>query len=484
VQDRYAGDVGDYIKLALLRRLARDRRVALLWWKHPDEGYNADGKHTTYLDSPAWRGLDGELFEQLLSVRDARPRSIARLEGLKLFPAASYSSELVPHGPSRQAERQIWFQQQLELAETAEVVFVDPDNGIDLRADAERRASPKHVSLDELRRLAGRGRPLIVYHHQTRRTGGHHAEISWICSEFKNAGMNDVSAIRARSFSPRVFFLVNMSDAMRKAAMTLVSGNPDKLEWFQSEPERKEAPNGWAATVLTLYPEMFPGPLGTSLAGRALREGRWSMETVQIRDFATDRHRSVDDTPAGGGAGMVMRADVLAAALDSVAPGGPVLAMTPRGKTLSQARVRELAGGPGVTILCGRFEGIDERLLEAREIEQVSIGDYILSGGEMAALTLLDACIRLLPGVMGAPSSGMDESFETGLLEYPQYTRPAEWEGRTIPEVLRSGDHARINAWRKLQAETDTRLRRPDLWERHEGARVSSPSGARQKKEE
>ncbi|RYY24106.1 MAG: tRNA (guanosine(37)-N1)-methyltransferase TrmD, partial [Sphingomonadales bacterium] len=204
---------------------------------------------------------------------------------------------------------------------------------------------------------------------------------------------------------------------------------------------------GFAATVLTLYPEMFPGPLGISLAGRALSEGKWSLEAVQIRDFATDKHKSVDHTPAGGGAGMVMRADVLAAAIDSVAAGGrPVLAMTPRGKTLSQARVRELASGPGVTILCGRFEGIDERVLEARDIEQVSIGDYILSGGEMAALTLLDACIRLLPGVMGAPSSGMDESFETGLLEYPQYTRPAEWEGRTIPEVLRSGDHARIEA--------------------------------------
>lgn len=237
----------------------------------------------------------------------------------------------------------------------------------------------------------------------------------------------------------------------------------------------------FAATILTLYPEMFPGPLGISLAGRALREGRWDLETVQIRDFATDRHRSVDDTPAGGGAGMVMRADVIAAALDSVATGRPVLAMTPRGAPLTQERVRALAAGEGVTILCGRFEGIDERLFEARDIEQVSIGDYILSGGEMAALTLLDACIRLLPGVMGAPSSGEDESFETGLLEYPQYTRPAEWEGRTIPEVLRSGDHAKIEAWRRAQAETDTRLRRPDLWERHEGARVQPPSGARRR---
>jgi len=235
----------------------------------------------------------------------------------------------------------------------------------------------------------------------------------------------------------------------------------------------------FAATILTLYPEMFPGPLGVSLAGRALREGLWSLETVQIRDFATDKHRSVDDTPAGGGAGMVMRADVLAAALDSVPPGRPVLAMTPRGAPLAQARVRRLADGPGVTILCGRFEGIDERLFEARDIEQVSIGDYVLSGGEMAALVVLDACIRLVPGVMGAPSSGMDESFETGLLEYPQYTRPVEWEGRTIPEVLRSGDHAKIEAWRRSRAESDTRLRRPDLWERHEGARVQPPSGAR-----
>jgi len=240
----------------------------------------------------------------------------------------------------------------------------------------------------------------------------------------------------------------------------------------------------FAATVLTLYPEMFPGPLGISLAGRALRDGIWGLETVQIRDFATDRHRSVDDTPAGGGAGMVMRADVLAAALDCVPPGAPVLAMTPRGTPLSQARVRALAAGPGVTILCGRFEGIDERLFEARGIEQVSIGDYILSGGEMAALTLLDACIRLLPGVMGAPSSGEDESFETGLLEYPQYTRPVEWEGRTIPEVLRSGDHAKIAAWRKQRAEADTRLRRPDLWERHEGARVQPPSGARRRRQD
>ena len=235
----------------------------------------------------------------------------------------------------------------------------------------------------------------------------------------------------------------------------------------------------FAATVLTLYPDMFPGPLGVSLAGRALGEGKWSLDAVNIRDFAADKHRTVDDTPAGGGAGMVLRADVLAAAIDSVADDRPVLAMTPRGVPLTQGRVRALAEGPGVTIVCGRFEGFDERIFEGRQVEQVSIGDYILSGGEMGALVLLDACIRLLPGVMGAASSGVDESFETGLLEYPQYTRPVEWEGRTIPEVLRSGDHARIAAWRKHMAETETRLRRPDLWERHEGVRVQSPSGAR-----
>jgi tRNA (guanine37-N1)-methyltransferase len=241
----------------------------------------------------------------------------------------------------------------------------------------------------------------------------------------------------------------------------------------------------FAATVLTLYPEMFPGPLGISLAGRALAEGKWSLDAVQIRDFATDKHRSVDDTPAGGGAGMVMRADVLAAAIDgSAKPAVPLLAVTPRGRPLTQGRVRELAAGAGVAILCGRFEGIDERLFEARDIEPVSVGDYVLSGGEIGALALLDACVRLLPGVMGAPSSGDEESFESGLLEYPHYTRPQMWEGRTIPEVLRSGDHAKIAAWRKQQAEIDTRSRRPDLWERHIGARVQPPSGARHEKEE
>lgn len=235
------------------------------------------------------------------------------------------------------------------------------------------------------------------------------------------------------------------------------------------------------ATILTLYPEMFPGPLGASIAGRAKDEGKWALETVQIRDFATDKHRTVDDTPAGGGAGMVLKADVLARSLDSVtaASSVPILAMTPRGKPITQARIRELAAGPGIVILCGRFEGFDERLFEARpEIEQVSMGDIVLSGGEMGALMLLDACIRLLPGVMGAALSGEEESFENGLLEYPHYTRPAEWEGRTIPEVLRSGDHAKIASWRKRRSEDDTRSRRPDLWERHTGVRVQSASGA------
>ena len=243
----------------------------------------------------------------------------------------------------------------------------------------------------------------------------------------------------------------------------------------------------WSATILTLYPDMFPGPLGHSLAGRALGEGIWSLETVQIRDFAPDRHRSVDDTPAGGGAGMVMRVDVLAAAVDHVADQRsdvPMIAMTPRGEPLTQALVRDLSAGPGVAILCGRFEGMDERLFEARPIRQVSIGDYILSGGVMGALVLLDACIRVLPGVMGAASSGDEESFEQGLIEYPHYTRPVTWEGRTIPEVLRSGDHARIAAWRKHKAEEETRLRRPDLIERHGGARRPPPSGAQRREQE
>ena len=239
----------------------------------------------------------------------------------------------------------------------------------------------------------------------------------------------------------------------------------------------------FAATVLTLYPEMFPGPLGISLAGRALEEGLWSLDTVHIRDFATDKHRSVDDTPAGGGAGMVLRPDVLAAAIESVADGRPMLALTPRGKPLTQARVRDLAAGKGVILLCGRFEGFDERIFEARPVEEVSIGDYVLSGGEIGAMAILDACVRLLPGVMGAASSGEEESFEKGLLEYPHYTRPVTWEGRTIPEVLRSGDHAKIAAWRHAKAVEDTRLRRPDLIERHGGASQAPPSGARRRDE-
>ena len=235
------------------------------------------------------------------------------------------------------------------------------------------------------------------------------------------------------------------------------------------------------ATVLTLYPEMFPGPLGTSLAGRGLSEGIWNLDARNIRDHAIDRHRTVDDTPAGGGAGMVLRCDVLAAALDAVADGRPMLAMTPRGTPLTQKKVRELVSADGAIILCGRFEGFDERIFDARPIEPVSIGDYILSGGEIGAMLLLDACVRLLPGIMGAASSGEEESFETGLLEYPHYTRPVEWEGRTIPEVLRSGDHAKIAAWRHARAIEDTRLRRPDLIERHGGATQAPPSGARRK---
>ncbi|HZU63008.1 MAG TPA: tRNA (guanosine(37)-N1)-methyltransferase TrmD [Novosphingobium sp.] len=239
----------------------------------------------------------------------------------------------------------------------------------------------------------------------------------------------------------------------------------------------------FAATVLTLYPEMFPGPLGVSLAGRALAEGKWTLDPVHIRSFAEDKHRTVDDTPAGGGAGMVLKVDILAKAIDHARashPDCPVVAMTPRGKPLTQARVRELAAGPGVTILCGRFEGFDERIFAGRQVEEISVGDIVLSGGEPAALMLLDACIRLLDGVMGAASSGDEESFESGLLEYPHYTRPTEWEGHMIPEVLRSGDHGKIAAWRKQQALADTRLRRPDLWERHSGVRGQSASGARQ----
>lgn len=223
----------------------------------------------------------------------------------------------------------------------------------------------------------------------------------------------------------------------------------------------------WRATVLTLYPEMFPGPLGLSLAGRALAAGTWSLEVRNIRDHATDRHRTVDDTPAGGGPGMVMRADILAAAVDAASPAGdtrPRLLLSPRGPPLDQRRIRDLAAGPGALLLAGRFEGVDERVIAARALEEVSIGDYVLSGGELAAMVLLDAIVRLLPGVMGNEASATSESFVGGLLEYPHYTRPNSWEGRPIPPVLTSGNHAEIEAWRRREAERLTSERRPDLW--------------------
>ena len=232
--------------------------------------------------------------------------------------------------------------------------------------------------------------------------------------------------------------------------------------------------NPWRATVLTLFPEMFPGPLGVSLAGKALASGLWTLEARDIRASATDRHRSVDDTPAGGGPGMVLRADVLAAAIDAADiaqnhPTGrpknrPRLLMSPRGRPLTQSRVAELAAGPGPLIVCGRFEGVDQRVIAGRHLEEVSIGDYVLSGGEIAAMALIDACVRLLPGVMGKLASGADESFSDGLLEYPQYTRPQEFEGQPIPDILLSGDHAKVAAWRQAEAEALTRAKRPDLW--------------------
>ena len=223
----------------------------------------------------------------------------------------------------------------------------------------------------------------------------------------------------------------------------------------------------WRAGILTIFPDMFPGPLGFSLAGKALAAGLWALDAVDIREYAADRHRSVDDTPAGGGPGMVMRADVLARAVDALAPADdprPRLAMSPRGVPLTQARVEALAAGPGAVILCGRFEGVDERAIAGRNLEEVSVGDYVLSGGEVAALVLIDACVRLLPGVMGQEGSLAEESFADGLLEYPQYTRPQVWEGRAIPEVLISGDHAKVAAWRRAEAERLTAARRPDLW--------------------
>src|SRR6516225_12360183 len=222
----------------------------------------------------------------------------------------------------------------------------------------------------------------------------------------------------------------------------------------------------WRTTVLTLFPDMFPGPLGVSLAGKALATGLWALDARDIRDSATDRHRSVDDTPAGGGPGMVLRADILAAAIDAadIAPDRPRLLMSPRGRPLTQSLVRELAAGPGPLLVCGRFEGVDQRVIEARNLEEVSIGDYVLSGGEIGAMALIDACVRLLPGVMGKAESGAEESFSDSLLEYPQYTRPQVFEGHPIPEILTSGDHAKVAAWRKAEAEALTKARRPDLW--------------------
>jgi tRNA (guanine37-N1)-methyltransferase len=222
----------------------------------------------------------------------------------------------------------------------------------------------------------------------------------------------------------------------------------------------------WTATVLTLFPALFPGPLAASLVGDALQKGLWALEAIDIRGFGVGRHRSVDDTPAGGGAGMVMRADVVAAAIDSAASGNPHaprICLSPRGTPLTQGLARELAAGPGVLLLAGRFEGVDERVIEARNLREISIGDYVLSGGDLAAMVLIDAVVRLLPGVVGAPASLTEESFEAGLLEYPHYTRPREWEGRAIPDVLLSGDHARIERWRREQSERITTARRPDL---------------------
>ena len=231
----------------------------------------------------------------------------------------------------------------------------------------------------------------------------------------------------------------------------------------------------WTVRVLTIFPEMFPGPLGHSIAGRSLKDGLWRLETVDIRDFARDKHRSVDDAPFGGGPGMVLRPDVVDAAIASVAgeaadtgaAAGPLIHLSPRGAPLTQARVRQLAAGPGVTLLCGRFEGVDQRVLEARSVEEISLGDYVLSGGELAAMVLLDACVRLLPGVIGEQESLEEESFEAGLLEYPHYTRPQTWQGRAVPEVLLSGHHGRIRDWRRQQSESLTQTRRPDLWRRY-----------------
>jgi tRNA (guanine37-N1)-methyltransferase len=235
----------------------------------------------------------------------------------------------------------------------------------------------------------------------------------------------------------------------------------------------------WRATVLTIFPEMLPGPLAYSLAGKALEAGIWQLETVDIRDFARDKHRSVDDAPFGGGPGMIMRPDVLDAAINGAGGTGPLILLSPRGRPLDQERVRALAASAGVRLICGRFEGVDERVLEARSVEEVSLGDFVLSGGEPAAIALIDACVRLLPGVVGCAETLAEESFADGLLEYPHYTRPSLWQGRAVPEVLVSGDHQRVRDWRRIEAERLTRERRPDLWRRY----VANEAAARQGEE-
>lgn len=231
----------------------------------------------------------------------------------------------------------------------------------------------------------------------------------------------------------------------------------------------------WRASVLTLFPDMFPGPLGLSLAGRALHTGTWSLDAVNIRDFAADRHRTVDDTPFGGGAGMVLRPDIVDAAVAAVADDRPMICLTPRGRRFTQADARHLAAAPGAVLVCGRYEGIDQRVIEARGMDEISLGDFVLSGGELAALVILDSVVRLLPGVMGAPDSATEESFSAALLEYPHYTRPAEWQGRRVPEVLLSGHHGAVAAWRQAEAERITRERRPDLWAAHQSAHQPAP---------
>ena len=236
----------------------------------------------------------------------------------------------------------------------------------------------------------------------------------------------------------------------------------------------------WQATVLTIFPEMLPGPLAHSLAGKALGAGLWRLDAIDIRDHATDKHRSVDDAPFGGGPGMVLRPDVLDAAIAGAGGIGPLINLSPRGKRLDQARVRDLAAGPGVRLICGRFEGVDERVLEENSVEEVSLGDFVLSGGEPAAIALIDACVRLLPGVVGAAETLAEESFADGLLEYPHYTRPAVWRGRTVPDTLVSGDHQRVRAWRRAPAELLPRARRPDLWERYCAAAPEKTGGGRE----